>query len=259
MDKGVGASLREARSRRKLSLAEVEAATKIRGRYLRALEAEDWDGLPGDTYARAFVRTYADYLGLDAGRLAEEVRRDRGTALPGEQLPPVDPRPRPLFRPRPRPQLSPRLLAALVSVALLVLLAVIGLSGGGTSGGGTSGGGPAIGNAEKVPGAGVASSIGSEPPGPGHALSLLARAEVWVCLLDSSGNALVDGQILAAGEREGPFRSGSFTVSLGNGEVNMTVDGRQASIAETANPVGFEIGSGGSLRQLSEGERPTCT
>jgi hypothetical protein len=99
------------------------------------------------------------------------------------------------------------------------------------------------------------------PPARPSALSLQLTAtdEVWVCLLDHSGSVLVDGQILSPGSVEGPFRSGSFTVSFGNGEVDMTVDGQQATIPETASPIGFTIGRGGSMRELSEGERPTCT
>ena len=73
MQSGIGSTLREARKRRKVELSEVEAATKIRRAYLRAIEAEDWEALPGDTYARGFVRTYASYLGLDGARLAEGV------------------------------------------------------------------------------------------------------------------------------------------------------------------------------------------
>ena len=71
MQSGIGSTLREARKRRKIELSEVEAATKIRPAYLRAIEAEDWDALPGDAYARGFVRTYAAYLGLDGARLAD--------------------------------------------------------------------------------------------------------------------------------------------------------------------------------------------
>src|SRR4051794_11692152 len=94
VDDGVGNKLRDARARRKLSLQEAEDATKIRARYLRAIENEDWDELPGDTYARAFIRTYGALLGLDGDRLAEEQRQLRGSARPGERLPRVDPRPR---------------------------------------------------------------------------------------------------------------------------------------------------------------------
>jgi cytoskeleton protein RodZ len=78
MESGVGASLREARKRRELDLTDVEAAIKIRVRYLQAIEDENWEVLPGDVYARGFIRTYAGYLGLDGERLADEHRRATG-------------------------------------------------------------------------------------------------------------------------------------------------------------------------------------
>jgi len=136
VDDGVGIKLREARTRKKLSLQQVEEATKIRGRYLGALENDEWDQLPGDTYARAFIRTYGRYLGLDGDRLAEEQRRSRGAARPGERLPRVDPRPRPVVRERRRGRgrISPRLLAAAVTALVIAALLVIGLSTGGGSG-----------------------------------------------------------------------------------------------------------------------------
>jgi cytoskeletal protein RodZ len=140
VDDSVGSKLREARSRRKLSLADVEAATKIRPRYLQAIENEEWDQLPGDTYARAFIRTYGRLLGLDGERLAEEQRRSRGAARPGERLPRVDPRPRPVVRQGERrigsSSISPRLLAAAVTALVVAALLVVGLSSGGSSQGG---------------------------------------------------------------------------------------------------------------------------
>lgn len=90
-------------------------------------------------------------------------------------------------------------------------------------------------------------------------MRLSATAEVWVCLLDETGQPLVNGRILQGGAQEGPFRSGSFTVSFGNGEVTMLVDGREADIPATASPVGYSIDSSGQLTKLSETERPTCT
>ena len=62
----IGTSLREARERQKLELSQVEGATRIRARYLQAFEDERFDILPGVAYAKGFLRTYADYLGLDA-------------------------------------------------------------------------------------------------------------------------------------------------------------------------------------------------
>jgi cytoskeleton protein RodZ len=131
----IGNKLREARARRKLSLDEVEAETKIRTRYLQAIENEEWDQLPEDTYTRAFIRTYGRFLGLDGDRLAEEQRRSRGAARPGERLPRVDPRPRPVVRKRRRSGsgIPPRLLAAAVTALVIAALLAIGLTTGGGS------------------------------------------------------------------------------------------------------------------------------
>jgi hypothetical protein len=68
----IGYSLRAARERQGIGLPEAELATKIRAKYIRALEEEDFDALPADTYARGFLRTYADYLGLDGEIYVDE-------------------------------------------------------------------------------------------------------------------------------------------------------------------------------------------
>ncbi|MFL5922060.1 MAG: helix-turn-helix domain-containing protein [Gaiellaceae bacterium] len=68
----IGNSLREARVRQHLELSEIELATKIRARYLRALEEEAFDALPAQTYVKGFLRTYADYLGLDGQLYVDE-------------------------------------------------------------------------------------------------------------------------------------------------------------------------------------------
>ena len=68
----IGNSLREARLRQGLEIPRIEADTKIRGKYLRALEEEQFEVLPGDTYVKGFLRTYADYLGLDGQLYLDE-------------------------------------------------------------------------------------------------------------------------------------------------------------------------------------------
>ncbi|HET7588716.1 MAG TPA: helix-turn-helix transcriptional regulator [Solirubrobacterales bacterium] len=258
MDDSVGTKLREARSRRKLSIAEVEAATKIRGRYLQAIENDDWEQLPGDTYSRAFIRTYGRFLGLDGDRLAEEQRRSRGTVRPGERLPRVDPRPRRVPRRRAvgGRRVPPGVVAGAVVALVVAALLAIGLATGGSNSG--SGVGPGSHPTGKGEGAKHRDKRGKPPPA-GHLLLLAAKEEVWVCLLNGKGNPLVGGTILAAGESEGPFRSGSFTVALGNGAVTMTVDGKQQNLPEPSSPIGFAIRADGSVHELPEGERPTCT
>jgi cytoskeleton protein RodZ len=68
----IGNSLREARERRQVEFAQAEQATKIRGKYLRAIEEEQFDVLPSQTYVKGFIRTYADYLGLDGQLYVDE-------------------------------------------------------------------------------------------------------------------------------------------------------------------------------------------
>jgi len=75
----IGNSLREARHRQQLDLTDVEQATKIRSRYLRALEEEAFDVLPAQTYVKGFLRTYADWLGLDGQLYVDEYNSRFGT------------------------------------------------------------------------------------------------------------------------------------------------------------------------------------
>jgi Helix-turn-helix domain/RodZ C-terminal domain len=68
----IGATLREARHRRGLSLDDVQRSLHFRERYLTALEAEHWDLLPGEAYTKGFLRTYAEFLGLDGTLFIDE-------------------------------------------------------------------------------------------------------------------------------------------------------------------------------------------
>ena len=68
----IGDSLREARTRRGLSAADVQTGIRIRERYLTALEEEQWEMLPGEAYAKGFLRTYAEFLGLDGDLYIDE-------------------------------------------------------------------------------------------------------------------------------------------------------------------------------------------
>jgi cytoskeleton protein RodZ len=256
VDTGIGTTLRDARNRRRLDIAEVERATKIRPRFLLAMENEDWDALPGGAYTRSFIRTYASHLELDGERLAEDYRRASGEPRPGDR---GAPRAEPVVAsgtPLRGPSLPTGALGVLVSLLLIGVLVVIGLSGGGDDGSpepGASGG--KSGKRQQAP-RNASDVAGSRR---GISVRLAANAEVWVCLLNAEGKSLVNGQILLAGAEEGPFQSDSFTLSFGNGEVSMWIDGRQASIPETSSPIGYEIDEDGELTPLPELERPTCT
>src|SRR5919108_5405662 len=83
----IGDQLRETRMRNRIDITDVEAATKIRAKYLRALENEEWELLPGPTFVKTFLRTYAGYLGLDARNLVEEYRSRYERPAPQELTP----------------------------------------------------------------------------------------------------------------------------------------------------------------------------
>ena len=77
----IGALLERKRREKGLSLKEVEQATKIRTRYLEGLEREDYSMLPDTIYVHGFLKTYANFLGLDGERLARELREYQATNL----------------------------------------------------------------------------------------------------------------------------------------------------------------------------------
>jgi len=254
MESRIGTILREARNRRKVDLEEVEEATRIRVRYLRAIENEEWDVLPGGVYTRGFIRAYASFLGLDGERLADDYRSSV-EATPAGRGPTEPTTPVPASRPpTPRRPIPPAGWLAVAGVVAAAAIVIVLLPGGGGDGGG---------GIAKQPKGAKRGSHGRDQPGRpqgnGISMRLAASAEVWVCLLDARGQHLVDGQILEAGAAEGPFHSGSFTVSFGNGEVSMLIDGKEAEIPATSSPIGYTIDSSGKLTELSEAERPTCT
>lgn len=88
-----GERLRRERELREVSLDEISVATKISGRYLHALENEEWSKLPGGVFARGFVRSIARYLGLDEESLLGDYDLARSKAPPGVPPPPLEPLP----------------------------------------------------------------------------------------------------------------------------------------------------------------------
>ena len=107
----IGNSLREARLRQGFEFSEVEQATKIRGKYLRALEDEQFDILPGRTYVKGFLRSYAEYLGLDGQLYVDEYN---SRYIPGDEETPLRAR-------SAVPGRSPRVESSVVLVALAAI------------------------------------------------------------------------------------------------------------------------------------------
>ncbi len=114
----IGTSLREARLRQGLDFPEIEQGTKIRAKYLRALEDEQFDVLPAQTYVKGFLRSYAEYLGLDGQLYVDEYN---SRFVVGEEEAPSRPR---RYAP---PSRGVRLQSRVVLLTLLGIAAVTAL------------------------------------------------------------------------------------------------------------------------------------
>ena len=117
----IASQLRAARTDAGIDIATAEYATKIRSKYLRALESGDWSALPEETAAKSFLRTYADYLGLDGRELVEVFKAGQAASDSTSSYAPVMPSGR---DDRTRPWR--RWLIAILVVALVVGLFLIG-------------------------------------------------------------------------------------------------------------------------------------
>ncbi|MGI8973147.1 MAG: helix-turn-helix domain-containing protein [Gaiella sp.] len=118
----IGSSLREARTRQGLDFEEMEVRTKIRAKYLRHLEEERFDQLPGHTYTKGFLRVYANGLGLDGGLYVDEYN-SRFVGVEDE-LQPRLPRSRPP-EPRRRRQSRESRTVGIALVAIVVTTALV--------------------------------------------------------------------------------------------------------------------------------------
>ena len=116
----IGTTLREARERRHLTHDDVEAETKIRAKYVRALEEEEFALLPSGTYVKGFLRTYADFLGLDGQIFVDEYVSRFGTKHDDDLFRRRRERPQPMRR-----ESSNALVVAIVAVVALSVLVFV--------------------------------------------------------------------------------------------------------------------------------------
>jgi cytoskeleton protein RodZ len=244
----LGQVLREARTQRGIELSEVERSTKIRVKFLRAMEEDRWDALPAPAYARGFLSAYARFLGLDDQELVNEYRRtiepeDRPAPIPYKVVQPGLSRRRRSVKP------VVLLLTGLVAAVVLGLL-IAGSLGGSDNGGDV---------AERRDGPAAGSRTDQLPTTQASEVSLELRATepVWVCLVDDAGQAQVNGETLAANEVRGPFEGRAFEVTFGNGAVEMTVNGEPTEIPPVAEPLGYRITPSG-VGELPPSSQPTC-
>jgi len=260
----IGSTLREARTRQRIDIAEIEADTKIRAKYLRALENEEWDLLPGPTYVKSFLRTYADALGLD-GRLLIEEYKLRHERLSDVELQPIAPPGRRERQRRPGP-IIPRGVVILVVIAgLIAALYALGRGTGNdkapapasTVATATQPATPSSG--KKRAGAPTSSTRRKRKRTARRArVTVVATGQVYVCLKAAGGRTPVNGVILTSGGRKGPYRSAHLRLLLGNGEARLSINGRQRTVPPVANGVGYDI-TATRVRTLPRSAWPKCS
>ncbi|MHB8491640.1 MAG: helix-turn-helix domain-containing protein [Solirubrobacteraceae bacterium] len=266
--------MREARMRARIDVSEVEEQTKIRAKYLRALENEEWGLLPGPTYAKSFLRAYAQALGVDGRALVEEYKARFERPADGDrpELTRSPARRRPSGRSGPDQGATRIPLGYLVAgfaVAIVLILALIGaLSGsGGTSHprssashtqAGSNSHGHTTGGSPGAAGAGLAGSRTASNTSAPVTLSLQPTARVWVCLLGDGGRKLVPGIVIGPEETAArTFHASHFKLNLGDNHVQLTVDGRPVTVPPSSQPIGYAINASGVAR-LAPGTLPTC-
>jgi cytoskeleton protein RodZ len=245
---GIGDTLREARMRQRLDIADVEAKTKIRAKYLRALENEEFGLLPGPTFVRTFLRTYAEVLGLDPHRLVDEYRARFEPRDEVEPLQPLGPPGRGRRERRGIGPPGPGLVAVVVVVGLIAALFVLGLNAD-DDGDGEQAADTTTTETRERP-----RRQRTEPePQPTNVTLRVAPVEpTYACIDTGPETEIVFEGIL---EEARTFRGRTLRVNLGKSTAELTVNGEPVAVEPSPNPIGFRFTPRGN-RELPLGERP---
>jgi cytoskeleton protein RodZ len=241
----IGETLREARMRQRLDIADVEDRTKIRAKYLRALENEEFGMLPGPTFVKTFLRTYAEMLGLDPHVLVEEYRA--GFEREDEMEQPLGP---PGIAGRDRrhgPRVGPGSLVLLVLVGIVAALVAIGLASDDGGGGAEQASAPETTRTEAT------EEAAPKPPRPKRvSLRITPATPTYVCVDRGIGTPVVFEDTIESAQT---FRGKRIRVNLGKRDVQLRMNGKPVKVTPGPDPVGFAFTPRGS-RELPSGERP---
>jgi cytoskeleton protein RodZ len=266
----IGARLREARMRGKIDINQVEADTKIRAKYLRAMENEEWELLPGEIYAKTFLRSYADYLGLDSRELVDDYRRLHERPTDHDLRPLSSGRERerrPSNRRRQQPQphggggfrIPPWTIVVLVLVGVGVALYIVGSH---------------TGNNNNPPSQNASSQHKHHTRKRHHkhttptkhhktvpksvTLKLVPTGTVYVCLVNANGHQLIPGTTFSAGQTVPPQVAKTLLMTLGNNSVTVTANGAKVPIAPSGGPIGIKFTPHGHS-PLPSSSQPQCS
>jgi hypothetical protein len=273
---GIGSTLREARMRLHLDVSDFETRTKIRAKYLRAMEDEEWSQLPGYTFAKGFLRTYADMLGLDGRALVDEFKRQHRdpTELDvaashgsrGEVARRARERPRDRGR-RAAPSGGPgRPPIAVVMIVLVLLLAgtlyLVGVLGKSNNTATTS---STLSTTTPPQNTGATGSSHTTTPPPPTRVGVQFKptGRVYVCLvgypLASTSRARVRlNGILTPATHEPTYHENHFRMTLGNNSLTLRIDGHDHRFAASSSAIALSVSVDGAVSPLAAHLAPRC-
>jgi len=214
--------------RARIDISEIEAQTKIRAKYLRALENEEWSLLPGPTFIKSFLRTYADALGIDSRPLVDEYRLQQ--ERPDAAHEPIMPASRRARSGADRASTAYR-VAVVAIIALIVVLAALLL----------------IGRSNK--------KSASTPSGTVMLALHASGSPARVCLSEGSGARLLHYSDLSSGQSTRSYSSGEFVLWTSSPSLHLVIDGVSHPISA---PGSFTVTPAGASGAGSEGRRRAC-
>ncbi len=247
--------------RERIDISEIEAQTKIRAKYLRALENEEWGLLPGPTFVKSFLRTYAQALGLDGKALVEEYRLQNESPSEGMLEPIVAPSQRNRRRGRGGSAGGPSrgYMIAVGSILAVIVVLIVALVSGGSS---NSPAGPGSTAPHTTSSRSAKDHAGNGRPARAAsdivALSLTPTSAVYVCLLGDGGRKLIPGIELQPGKSTATYHARHFEITLGNNAVTMYIDGRPRTVPASSQAIGYSITKAQGRKTLTAAQQPTC-
>ncbi len=240
--------------RQKIDITEIESKTKIRAKYLRAMENEEFDLLPGTTFVKSFLRTYAEALGLDAHRLVEEYR-SQYEPRDDSDLPPLSSQAGAARRRNARYERRPRrgrMLAILGGLALvIVVLVIVGILS------------PSGNNDKKATAATTTTRTTTQSAKTGQttpakpavtrvAVRVVPSVPTYVCVDRGTGTPVVFEGTISSSKS---WRGRHIRMNLGKTSVTVTANGRHVPLVVGPDPAGLDFTPHGH-RNIPVGKRP---
>ena len=250
--------------RARIDVSEIEAQTKIRAKYLRALENEEWGLLPGPTFVKSFLRTYAQALDLDAKALVEEYRleHERSSDMMLEPIVSKPQRNPGSGRGRQAPSGPSRgytFAVGAIGLVIVVLIVLLIAGGGGGAKHTTSTSATAANTRSHLVKRHAGATVTGATQGSALvSLSLKTTGPVYVCLIGDGGRKVIPGLILPAGESTATYHARHFYINLGNSSVTLYLDGSARTVPPSSEPIGYSITKAHGRQKLPAARLPSC-